>query len=131
IDPSLRLRELERAILRHDPSLRIDVAARPFRVPRPLTRTVGRGMEVAAVCALLREEDVRLLTLTGPGGVGKTRLALEVAAELAPAMTGGALFVDLAPLDDPALLAPTIATALGIGELPADAALATLVAELD
>ena len=129
VEPSLRLRELERAILRHDPSLRIERAAEA-KLPRPLSALVGRRLEVAAVCAALREPAGRLVTLTGPGGVGKTRLAIEVASELASEMSGGACFVELAPLDDPALVGPTIAAAVGLGEAGSDV-LSNLAAGLD
>src|ERR671913_1924075 len=85
-------------------------------LPVPPTRLVGREQEVAALCARLRREEVRLLTLTGPGGVGKTRLALAAAGELAGTRADGACWVDLAPLADPALLLPTVARALGVRE---------------
>jgi predicted ATPase/DNA-binding SARP family transcriptional activator len=129
VEPSLRLRELERAILRHDPSLRIERAAEA-KLPRPLSALFGRRLEVAAVCAALREPAGRLVTLTGPGGVGKTRLAIEVAGELASELSGGACFVDLAPLDDPALVGPTIAATLGLAEAGSDA-LSNLAAGLE
>jgi predicted ATPase/DNA-binding SARP family transcriptional activator len=118
VDPSPELQELERLILRHDPALAAPAAPEPARVqlPAPPTTLVGRQLEVAAVTALLHREEVRLLTLTGPGGTGKTRLALAVAEALGRELRDGALFVDLAPVRDPALLGPTIAHALGIAE---------------
>jgi predicted ATPase/class 3 adenylate cyclase len=81
-------------------------------LPHPASSFVGRDQEVAEVAALLRD-GARLLTLTGPGGSGKTRLAVEAAAELVPAFTAGVFWVGLAPLRDPALVAETIAKALG------------------
>ena len=84
--------------------------------PRPATPLIGRAGDVAALVAALRGEETRLLTITGPGGVGKTRLALAVAAALAPEYADGVPFVPLAPLAEPAHLLPTIAGALGVRE---------------
>jgi predicted ATPase/DNA-binding NarL/FixJ family response regulator len=93
-------------------------APRGPALPVPLTSFVGRERELAAVRARLRDPGVRLLTLTGPGGTGKTRLALQAAR--APDRGGrfadGAWFVDLAPLADAALVPQAIATALGVRE---------------
>jgi non-specific serine/threonine protein kinase len=77
---------------------------------------VGRDRELAEMRELLGQDDVRLLTLTGAGGVGKTRLALALAHELAPTFPGGAAFVPLAPLADSALVLPAIAAAIGLRE---------------
>jgi predicted ATPase/DNA-binding SARP family transcriptional activator len=118
VDPGPELQELERRILRHDPSLAAPSGPTPSRLqlPTPPTALVGRRLEVAAVGALLRRDDVRLVTLTGPGGAGKTRLALAAAAEIGPELAGGAVFVDLSAVRDVSLLGPAIAQALGLAE---------------
>jgi predicted ATPase len=84
--------------------------------PVPLTRLIGREMEIAALRSALQDNDIRLLTLTGPGGTGKTRLAIAVAAELEANFPSGVVFVDLSPLTDADLVLPTIAAELGVRE---------------
>ena len=86
------------------------------QLPVPLTPLIGRHEERAVLTALMRDEVTRLVTLTGPGGVGKTRLALAAAEELGDAFPEGRVFVDLAPLRDPVLLLPHLAAVVGVRE---------------
>jgi predicted ATPase len=85
-------------------------------LPVSLTSLIGREQEVQALHALLVRPDVRLLTLTGTPGVGKTRLALEVARDLVHDFADGVHLVSLAPVSDPAFVIPTIARRLGLAE---------------
>jgi predicted ATPase len=88
----------------------------PSPLPTPLTPLIGRVQEVAAVRETLASGIVRLFTLTGLGGTGKTRLALQVAAEMVTAFADGVVFVDLAPISDFTQVAGTIAQALELRE---------------
>jgi hypothetical protein len=86
-----------------------DLAAQP-------TTLLGREREAAAVCGLLRREELRLLTLTGPGGTRKTRLGLQAVADLIDDFEDGVFFVPLAPISDPALVSSAVAQTLGVRE---------------
>ncbi|MQA75596.1 MAG: AfsR/SARP family transcriptional regulator, partial [Solirubrobacterales bacterium] len=117
IEPGADLQEMQRKVLAQDDSLRwVPARSRsvPNNLPMPSTSFVGRAREVARVGELLRTH--RLVTLTGPGGCGKSRLALEQAIAALPARPHGVWLVELASLGDGALVATTIATALGVKE---------------
>ena len=99
-------------------------------LPVPATPFLGRERELAKVVDLLARDDVRLVTLTGPGGVGKTRLALQAAAEASERFPDGVYWVQLSPLRDAGLVLPTIAQALDLTEQPGRSLVQTLVAVL-
>jgi predicted ATPase/class 3 adenylate cyclase len=104
---------------------------RPTNLPVQPTPLVGRERELEEVLSILERADVRLLTLTGPGGTGKTRLALQAGAELVEHYPDGVWFVNLAALTDPALVVPTIAQTLAVKEQPGEELQATLARELE
>src|SRR5205823_290570 len=87
-------------------------------LPVPATPFVGREKEVRELASLLSRQDSRVVTVTGPGGVGKTRLALQAAAEVADGFPEGVYWVALAPLRDPSGLESTVAHALEVSEQP-------------
>jgi predicted ATPase/class 3 adenylate cyclase len=99
---------------------------RPTNLPTQPTPLVGRERELEEVTELLCREQVRLATLTGPGGTGKTRLALQAAAELVEDYSDGVWFVNLAALSDAELVLPTIAQTLGVKEQPGEPIAETL-----
>jgi predicted ATPase/DNA-binding SARP family transcriptional activator len=130
LEPSPSLRDLHQAILRQAPSLAAETPAASKIVPSPSpspttlpvqpTRFVGRKRELAEVLALLRDPRVRLLTLTGAGGSGKTRLAIAAAGEAADDYPDGVFWAPLQALRDPELVDSAVAQAFGATEAPLD-----------
>jgi len=121
IEPGPELRELERAVLAHDPALGAHATVAPAAMPpAPPTPTFGRHEELAAVTARLADDAVRLLTITGPGGVGKTRLAVEVAR------AAGGRFVALAATAAAAQVPTAVCDALELARVPDETAEAAL-----
>ncbi|HEX8509826.1 MAG TPA: BTAD domain-containing putative transcriptional regulator [Propionibacteriaceae bacterium] len=124
IDPGPRLQQLERSVLRQDATLAAPatdghrkVRQRLDNLPAELTPLVGRDTDLSAVRSLLVAEGCRLVTVTGPGGTGKTRLALATAGQLVGHLTDGACWVDLAQLTQIQQVPGAIAAALGLEDL--------------
>ena len=118
-----------------DPGSVVEFPGRPERgrppnnLPLRLSSFIGRGREVAELQTVL--SDHRLITLTGPGGAGKTRLAIEVASEVVHDFRDGAWLVELAPLSDPDLVAQAVAQALGVREAPGRPLIGALLEHLE
>ncbi|MFN8451627.1 MAG: NB-ARC domain-containing protein [Anaerolineae bacterium] len=104
------------AQLQQDISSRITTQSASRNLPAQVTSLIGREAEAAAVKMLLDSDDIRLVTLTGPGGVGKTRLSLEVAAQVSDRFPNGVFFIPLADISDPALVISKIAQTLEVRE---------------
>src|SRR2546425_2907919 len=116
IDPGSALEQLQRQILNQDPALALEPrppVLKQTNLPVAPNALIGRERELAEAAALLRRADVRLLTLVGPGGTGKTRQALQLAADAVEEFDHGVFWVSLATVHDPALVEPTIAQTVG------------------
>lgn len=122
IDPEPQLQALHQRVLRQEltpiqQEMPASIAHRT-NLPTPTTSFLGRQLEVNDIVELLSREDIRLLSLTGPGGIGKTRLALQAAAEAADVFPDGRWWVSLASIRDPALVLPSVAAILNVREQP-------------
>jgi predicted ATPase/DNA-binding SARP family transcriptional activator len=132
LEPGAELRELQRRILQQDPGLAVQPSPveLPSALPSPPNTLLGRERELEELRALLLRDNGRLVVLTGAGGSGKTRLALEAARELSPSFANGAALVGLAPLGDPGLVVAAISQALHVPPVPGQEPLETLARAL-
>jgi predicted ATPase/DNA-binding SARP family transcriptional activator len=130
VAPGPALRELERAVLRQDASLESGPVAPRSNLPPGREELVGRAAALEELVALVCGDTARLLTLTGPGGVGKTTLAIATALRLREEFVDGVYFVDLAALDASAAVAPAILSVLGVALQPGLSSSETLRSEL-
>ncbi len=121
LEPSEDLRALEQSILRHDPALAAPprpTARRAGALPTPATEFFGRNHERLALRLLIERPEVRLISLVGAGGSGKTRLALAFASDVAGSFLDGVVLVELAAVRDPDAVIPAIAKILAVPETP-------------
>jgi hypothetical protein len=128
IDGPLQLHQLEIEGLRSEFPPVASLSARFDLLPPELSTFVGRDAQVERISGPLG--DSRLLTMTGPGGTGKSRLALQVARHCSDSYAQGVAFVSLSPIEDPGLMAPTIRSTLGFTEEPGKRSLDTLTEQL-
>ena len=132
LEPGLELRRLEREILEHGESLASPEPApagpQAPGIPVPTTRLIGRGAELRLLRSLLERAETRIVTLTGPGGIGKTRLALAFAHDVAAQFRDGSAFVDLSAVAEPSpdRISRAVAEQLGIAEEPGRPPIETL-----
>jgi len=120
LEPGEELRAMERAILRHDPELAPPRPEPPLRLLAPRTELIGRERERAELRTLIGKPDVRLLSLVGAGGSGKTRLALAVANDAHDLFADGVALAELGAVRRPTYVVPAVAAALGVSERPAE-----------
>ena len=118
IDTPVRLHQVVAPSLRADFPPPRTASSYPTNLPPTLDPLIGRAEDISELTSLLSLTEVRVVTLTGPGGVGKTRLSLATGAELLSSFDDGVFFVELSPLTDPALVTGAIAAALGLRESP-------------
>jgi predicted ATPase/DNA-binding SARP family transcriptional activator len=132
LEPGTDLRELQQRILQQDPGLDMPMrTAQPvLALPAAPNALLGRERELEELRTMLARRDVRLIVLTGAGGSGKTRLALELARQMTASFANGAAFVELASVRDPELVVAAICGALDVQELPDSEPLETLVGAL-